>query len=134
MEVTKMSLSHNPTMTVLPVTDQDRAKVFYAETLGLWFIGKSPDGNLVFALDGTATLGLMEAPGGQTDHTVMSFEVTDMDDSIDDLERHGVHFEDYDTPELKTVNHVAVNGQEKAAWFKDPEGNILCLHQGAAIV
>jgi predicted enzyme related to lactoylglutathione lyase len=134
MEVTKMSLSHNPTMTVLPVTDQDRAKVFYAETLGLTFVGKSPDGNLVFALDGTATLGLMEAPGAQTDHTVMSFEVSDMDDSIDDLEKHGVHFEDYDTPELKTVNHVAVNGPEKAAWFKDPEGNILCLHQGTALV
>jgi hypothetical protein len=28
------------------------------------------------------------------------------------------------------VNGVATMGSEKAAWFKDPGGNILCLHQG----
>ena len=32
-------------------------------------------------------------------------------------------------PELTTVDHVAVMGAEKAAWFKDPTGNVLCLHQ-----
>ncbi len=40
-----------------------------------------------------------------------------------------VRFEDYDYPGLKTVNKVCVLGSEKAAWFKDPEGNILCIHQ-----
>ena len=33
------------------------------------------------------------------------------------------------TPGLKTVGHVCVLGSEKAAWFEDPEGNILCLHE-----
>jgi hypothetical protein len=41
----------------------------------------------------------------------------------------GRRFEDYDYPGLKTVNKVCVLGSEKAAWFKDPEGNILCIHQ-----
>jgi hypothetical protein len=27
------------------------------------------------------------------------------------------------------VEHVCVLGSEKAAWFQDPEGNILCLHE-----
>jgi hypothetical protein len=27
------------------------------------------------------------------------------------------------------VAHVCVLGSEKAAWFEDPEGNILCLHE-----
>ena len=36
---------------------------------------------------------------------------------------------DYDFPGLKTVDHVCVLGAEKAAWFEDPEGNILCLHE-----
>jgi len=27
------------------------------------------------------------------------------------------------------VEHVCVLGSEKAAWFSDPEGNILCLHE-----
>jgi hypothetical protein len=40
-----------------------------------------------------------------------------------------VVFEDYDLPDLKTVNHICVLGSEKAAWFKDTEGNFLCLHQ-----
>ncbi len=41
----------------------------------------------------------------------------------------GVVFDDYDLPGLKTVEHVCVLGAEKAAWFKDPNGNILCLHE-----
>ena len=42
-------------------------------------------------------------------------------DLMAQLERH---------PEgLKTVEHVCVLGSEKAAWFQDPEGNILCLHE-----
>ena len=30
------------------------------------------------------------------------------------------------------VNHVCVLGAEKAAWFKDPEGNYLCIHEDLA--
>ena len=52
--------------------------------------------------------------------------------SIDALQRAGVVFEDYDFPGLKTVNHVCVLGAEKAAWFKDTEGNILCIHEDIA--
>jgi hypothetical protein len=40
-----------------------------------------------------------------------------------------VQFEDYDFPGLKTVEHVCVLGSEKAAWFRDTEGNYLCLHE-----
>ena len=32
----------------------------------------------------------------------------------------------------KTVEHVCVLGSEKAAWFRDTEGNILCLHEDLA--
>ena len=48
---------------------------------------------------------------------------------IRDLESRGVKFNDYDLPGFKTVGHVCVLGSEKAAWFNDPEGNILCLHE-----
>jgi len=40
-----------------------------------------------------------------------------------------VGFLNYDTPEIKTIDHVCVMGDEKAAWFADSEGNILCLHE-----
>jgi hypothetical protein len=42
-----------------------------------------------------------------------------------------VVFEDYDTPEVKTINSVATLGQSKGAWFKDSEGNMLALGQFA---
>jgi hypothetical protein len=48
---------------------------------------------------------------------------------VSSLAARGVVFDDYDLPGLKTVDHVCVLGSEKAAWFRDPEGNILCLHE-----
>jgi hypothetical protein len=41
----------------------------------------------------------------------------------------GIIFEEYDTPEVKTVNSVATIGQSKGAWFKDSEGILLALGQ-----
>jgi len=58
--------------------------------------------------------------------------VTDIAGAIRALKSRGVTFADYDLPGLKTVNHVCVLGAEKAAWFNDPEGNILCLHEDIA--
>ena len=37
-----------------------------------------------------------------------------------------------DHGDFKTVEHVCVLGSEKAAWFEDTEGNILCLHEDLA--
>jgi len=58
-----------------------------------------------------------------------SSRVDDIRASIRELEARGVRFADYDLPGLKTLEHVCVLGAEKAAWFQDPEGNILCLHE-----
>jgi len=65
----------------------------------------------------------------KADHTAVSFAVEDIGAAIRELESRGVVFHDYDVPGLKTVEHVCVLGSEKAAWFSDPEGNILCLHE-----
>jgi hypothetical protein len=62
----------------------------------------------------------------------VSFQVRDIAAAIRQLEARGVVFADYDLPGLKTVEHVCVLGSEKAAWFQDPEGNILCLHEDLA--
>jgi len=76
------------------------------------------------------TVALIPRPDRKkAEHTALSFEVTDIDAEIKDLERRGVKFEDYDLPDLKTVNHVFSTADEKCAWLTDPEGNILCLHQ-----
>jgi hypothetical protein len=48
---------------------------------------------------------------------------------VKDLEARGVQFEDYNMPGLKTERHIASVNGDRAAWFKDTEGNILCIHQ-----
>jgi catechol 2,3-dioxygenase-like lactoylglutathione lyase family enzyme len=115
--------------TMLPVRDMDRARRFYEVCLGLKPGGFKPDGKFVYAVGGS-TLALFPKPEGtKADHTAISFRVTDIAASIVELKRAGVVFEDYDFPGLKTVNHVCVLGAEKAAWFKDTEGNYLCIHE-----
>jgi predicted enzyme related to lactoylglutathione lyase len=115
---------------ILPVADVSRATGFYRDRLGLKDLGDEPGGNHVLQTGSGATIALMPADeGAQTSHTVLTFEVRNIDDEIRDLQGRGVGFLDYDLPDLKTVDHVCVMGAEKAAWFTDSEGNILCLHE-----
>ncbi|MFP5314031.1 MAG: VOC family protein, partial [Actinomycetes bacterium] len=80
--------------------------------------------------DGHHGIQLMLKPeGSPSGNTELSFEVEDIAAELRALESNGVKFEDYDLPGLKTVNHVAESDGQKAAWFTDTEGNILCLHQ-----
>jgi len=114
---------------MLPVKDLERARRFYSEQLGLEAVGAKPDGKYVYRCGGTE-LALFPKPGGtKAEHTAVSFQVKDIAAAIRALEANGVVFADYDLPGFKTVEHVCVLGSEKAAWFQDPEGNILCLHE-----
>lgn len=125
-------LSSAPLTTMLPVKDLDRARDFYVNKLGLEAEGLAADGKFLLRAGGTR-LALFPKPGGtKADHTAVSFQVADIVAAIRQLEARGVAFADYDIPGLKTVEHVCVLGSEKAAWFQDPEGNILCLHEDLA--
>lgn len=130
-----MNLATRPATTILTVADEARAKDFYQGALGLPVRGKDPTGMMIFGLDGTASLGLLVDPNSvHSGHTAITFEVDDLDTTMRDLEEHGVRFEDYDLPDLKTDDHhVFTMGDERASWFADPDGNIICLHQGGAI-
>lgn len=125
-------LNSAPVTTMLPVADMARARAFYVGRLGLVPGGFKPDGKFVYSVGG-ATLALFPKPGGtKADHTAISFKVDDIAASIAALKKAGVVFEDYDFPDFKTVDHVCVLGSEKAAWFKDTEGNYLCIHEDLA--
>lgn len=114
---------------ILPVADLSRATGFYRDRLGLKDLGEE-GGNHLLQTGAGAVIGLMPAEeGAQSAHTVLTFEVQNITDEVKDLEGRGVGFLDYDTPEIKTVDHVCDFGDEKAAWFVDSEGNILCLHE-----
>ncbi|RYF55557.1 MAG: VOC family protein [Comamonadaceae bacterium] len=125
-------LSDSSVTTMLPVKDMDRARAFYEGCLGLKPGGFQADGKFVYGVGGS-TLALFPKPEGtKADHTAISFQVADISATVEALKRAKVVFEDYDIPGLRTVNHVCVLGAEKAAWFKDTEGNYLCLHEDIA--
>ena len=125
-------LASAPLTTMLPVKDLDRARDFYVNKLGLEAEGLAADGKFLLRAGGTRLALFPKPDGTKADHTAVSFQVADIAAAIRQLEARGVAFADYDLPGLKTVEHVCVLGAEKAAWFQDPEGNILCLHEDIA--
>jgi catechol 2,3-dioxygenase-like lactoylglutathione lyase family enzyme len=114
---------------ILPVKDMARARDFYEQRLGLDVVGGKPDGKFVYRCGGTEIALFPKPEGTQARHTALSFRVDRIDPAVAALKARGVVFADYDLPGLKTVEHVCVLGSEKAAWFEDTEGNILCLHE-----
>lgn len=125
-----MTLTDSAVAVLLPTGDTARAQDFYEKRLGLPFDGTSPAGELMFRIAGGSHLALRPFPEVHpSPNTVMSFEVADITTEIKDLESRGVRFEDYDLPDMKTVDHVFDDGAVKAAWFLDPDGNVLCMHQ-----
>ncbi|MCX6397175.1 MAG: hypothetical protein NTV23_11860 [Propionibacteriales bacterium] len=125
-----MTLTSSPVAVMLPISDPAEAEEFYAERLGLPFEGANSEQSLLFRLSGGSQLVLLPRPDQEpSPSTALSFEVADIASAIADLKDRGVTFEDYDLPDFKTVDHVCVMASEKAAWFKDPAGNVLCLHQ-----
>ena len=128
-------LSNKAVYATLPAVDIKRARKFYEETLGLNIAMEDPSpGFMVMAGEGTMFYVYQRA-ATKADNTVLEFKVDDVEAEVMQLKNKGVKFEEYDIPSMgiKTVNGIATMGfamgQEKAAWFKDSEGNILALGQ-----
>jgi catechol 2,3-dioxygenase-like lactoylglutathione lyase family enzyme len=122
-------LTRAPVMTMLPVKDMERARDFYVNKLGLEAEGLAADGKFVLRANGSK-FGLIPKPEGtKAEHTAAGFEVDDVRAEIEALKARGVAFHDYDFPGFRTIEHMIVLGTDKAAWFSDTEGNVLCIHQ-----
>jgi catechol 2,3-dioxygenase-like lactoylglutathione lyase family enzyme len=123
--------------TRLPAQDLGRARAFYAEKLGLEPVEERP-GGLRYEC-GSGRFTLFESAGvASGSHTQMAWEVDDIDAVVDELRSRGVVFEEVDVPGLRTVEGIAqVEGNypsaggvgERAAWFRDSEGNLLGIGQ-----
>ena len=123
-------LADSPVTTILLVRDAPAAVEFYRDRLGLAYQGANQEGQEMFALGSGHGIALMpDADAEPSGRTELSFEVGDIAAEVRELEQRGVAFTDYDLPDLKTVDHVCVLGADKAAWFTDPSGNVLCIHQ-----
>jgi catechol 2,3-dioxygenase-like lactoylglutathione lyase family enzyme len=131
-----MSLTDARLATRLPAQDLDRARRFYAEKLGLEPVEEREGGLHYRCASGDFSLFLSAGASPGT-FTQMAFEVDDIEATVAELEARGVAFEEVDVPGLKTVGGIAeVAGNypskgtgERAAWFRDSEGNMLGVGQ-----
>jgi catechol 2,3-dioxygenase-like lactoylglutathione lyase family enzyme len=122
-------LSQSSATAMLPVVNMPRARAFYEEVLGLPPAVVRENGEARYRSGGLSFALYPRATPTRADHTALSFEVRDIGAEMAALRARGVRFEEYDLPGLKTSNGVCVLGAERAAWFHDTEGNILCIHQ-----
>ena len=110
----------------LPVSDIDRAKAFYSEKLDLKPTEVLADGGAYYQTGNVKFLLYPSGFAGTNQATAAGWEVDDVETVVADLQSRGVVFEEYDFDELKTENGIATTPEgQKAAWFKDSEGNIL---------
>ena len=121
----------------LPAQDLDRARAFYADKLGLEPVDERPGGLLFRGAAGEFAL-FLSAGSSPGSFTQLAFEVDDLEAAVTELRRRGVVFEEVDVPGLETVDGIAeVEGNypsknshgERAAWFRDSEGNMLGIGQ-----
>jgi catechol 2,3-dioxygenase-like lactoylglutathione lyase family enzyme len=118
---------------IVPVSDVDKAVEFYGSTLGLQLDVRRddlPENKEAEFRAGDGTLVVYESvAAGQSRGTLAGFRVDDIDAVVAGLRERGVAFEDYDLPDLKTENGIAQIGNLRAAWARDPDGNIIAFEQ-----
>jgi catechol 2,3-dioxygenase-like lactoylglutathione lyase family enzyme len=116
---------------IVPVSNIETAIRFYGDTLGLRLQERRDDlpqnREAEFAAGEGSLLAYESVGAGQSRHTVAGFRVDDIDAVVAALRDKGVAFEEYDLPELKTENGIATVGDVRAAWCRDPDGNIVAI-------
>jgi catechol 2,3-dioxygenase-like lactoylglutathione lyase family enzyme len=107
----------------LPAKDLNRARKFYAEKLGLNPISED-SGGLTYQAKGSSFLVFPSTGQSTGSFTQLGWETNNIEAEVAELKSRGVVFEEYNLPNFKTVGGIASNNGNRAAWFKDSEGNL----------
>jgi catechol 2,3-dioxygenase-like lactoylglutathione lyase family enzyme len=123
-----MMLDSSPVVAVVAVADLDRGKEFYGGTLGLQEADFSDPGGVLYACGaGTQLLVYQSDFAGTNQATTAAWQVEDLEAELSTLRSNGITFEQYDMPGVEREGDIHAIGGIRAAWFKDPDGNILNL-------
>ena len=113
-------------------TDRERSKAFYIEKLGLKYLGEDQFATS-FDLNGVPLRLSDTGPFVPSPHTIMGWQVDDIDATVQQLSDKGVKFEIYEGFGQEPSGIWSdPSGRARIAWFLDPDGNNLSITQTAA--
>lgn len=121
-------LNKSKVMAMVPVKDIKEAEEFYSKTLGLKKTDQNP-GGISYDCGGAKLFVYPTPTAGTAKSTVATWEVKDIAKVAEDLVQKGLKFEHYDYPGATHEGPVHIWQGMKAAWFRDPSGNILGLSE-----
>jgi catechol 2,3-dioxygenase-like lactoylglutathione lyase family enzyme len=118
-------LGDHEAVATVAVKDLEAARRFYEGTLGL---KRTSDDNPEFSDYRTGRSSMLvyrSRYAGTNQATSVTWMVgNEVEVIVRALKTKGVAFERYDLPDTTLEGDVHVTGPQKAAWFKDPDGNI----------
>ena len=115
-------------MSFVGVSDADKARAFYRDTLGLSLV--SEDGfALAFDVGGIMLRVTPVHEVRPQPHTVLGWQVKDATATARALAKAGVQLERYPHVQQDEDGVWTAPGGAKIAWFKDPDGNVLSIAQ-----
>lgn len=121
-------LTNSDTYTTIPVSDLERATQFYGTTLGI-AAAMVTEGGVMYRSGGTRFFVYPSAYKA-SGHTQMSWVVGDIKAEVAALRGKGIELVEFDVPGVKTVDGISRVGPAVwAAYFRDPDGNLLGLTQ-----
>jgi len=112
----------------VPITDAERARTFYVDTLGLHFV--SDDGFALVLKSGENMVRLVKMPSvTPAQFTILGWEATDIVQKVTDLTAAGVPFQRYSFLQQDELGIWTAPSGDRIAWLTDPDGNVLSLSQ-----
>lgn len=120
-------MKYNSAFGSFSTDDLDSAEAFYGGMLGLE-VSRNEFGLRLHLHGGSKVFVYPKADHQPATHTVLNFEVRDIDGIVDALVESGIEFERYDDGLMEADVRGVHRGDGMAiAWFRDPAGNFLSL-------
>ena len=121
-------LNDKDVSATIAVKDIERARHFYHDVVGLTPLPAAEPGVVPFRSGASSVLVYQSDFAGTNQATAATWMLDDeLEDTVRALKSKGVTFEHYDMPGVTRQGDLHVTGKSRAAWFKDPDGNIIAL-------
>jgi catechol 2,3-dioxygenase-like lactoylglutathione lyase family enzyme len=121
-------LADKSAMATIPVKDLAAAKKFYEGTLKFKKLEEEGEEAVTYQTGKSEVVVYRSDFAGTNRATAATWDVGDeIEGIVKDLKTKGVPFEHYEMPGMQLQGDIHVADGMKAAWFKDPDGNILAL-------